>query len=209
MLTARNRRFCHQFLGVLPVALTGLLMEAVTRACNPGMNYWLPWLLGMFAGILLVNASRRKAMPHAAMPAVAGMAASAAQAPAAVSSAAAAVATGAAGAVGGAAIGIAGAYFGAKASIENTRSPRERRFMIRMTWWCMAGALLFTLAIFALTWLGRSLGQKHPVCFGVLVAVVIVVYSVGLTVFILLANRRQRQIRLEDQAAAEAGRRVG
>jgi hypothetical protein len=150
----------------------------------------------MFAGMGLIAASRKRSLPAATPPAAAaGIAGAASQAGPVVATAASA---GFLGALLGPIIGLAGAFFGAKASIERTRSPRERQFMVRMTRCVAAGVVVFCGAMFGLVALGQSL---HPVWFGVVVAAVSVIYLLALTAFILRRNRRQRQIQAENSAS--------
>src|SRR5215470_2703157 len=84
-----------------------------------------------------VLAALPAAAPHAATAAVAATVAK--------GSGAAAGASGAslAGAVFGPLLGVLGGWVGARASIENTRSPREREFMKRVTWVVVAYVLGF------------------------------------------------------------------
>jgi hypothetical protein len=127
-----------------------------------------------------------------------------AAAPQAAAAAVAAGATGSASAQGTAAsslgagalsplLGVAGAYLGAKMSIENTRSLRERRYMVRLAW--IAAGLSIGFA--AVLLLGLLL---FPRAFGHLSVQLVLagVYTAGLVTFILRANRRQRQIQIEE-----------
>ena len=82
---------------------------------------------------------------------------------------------------------------GAKASIENTRSPRERRFMVRTTWIAVALSLAFVaVELLGLLFLPRLFANLT----GQLLLVG--VYTGVLVSFILRTNRRQRQIQVED-----------
>lgn len=131
----------------------------------------------------------------AVLPAAAPQAAAAGAAVAAEGSAAAkgAAATGLAGAVLGPLLGLAGAYLGAKASIENTRSRRERRFMVRTTW-LFAGIALAFVAVEAAGLL------LLPELFATLAGQLVLggLYAALLVALILHVNRRQRQIQVED-----------
>jgi hypothetical protein len=110
----------------------------------------------------------------------------------------AAAATGMAGTLLGPLLGILGGYLGAKASIENTKSPRERRFMVRFAWIAAGLALLFTGALLGLILLARSLAKSYPGVYALLFVGVLTSYTVGLVALILWSNRRQRQIRHEE-----------
>lgn len=130
-------------------------------------------------------------LPAATPPfAAAAVAASAAPGGAAHGGAAAA---GMAGAIAGPLLGLAGAYLGGRMSIENTRSPRERRYMVRVTWIAAGLALAFA----AVELLGLLL---LPRVFATLAGqvVVAVLYAGLLVAFILRTNRRQREIQVED-----------
>ena len=141
------------------------------------------------------------ALVVAALPALAPQAAAAAvTATAAKGAAAPASGLGSVlgGAVAGPLLGIAGAVFGVRASIRNTRSPRERAFMVRMAWWCTGYVLVFFLLQGAgfLLW---------PRAFATAAAQVPLwlLYAAGLLVLIVRGNRRQRQIRVEDGTGVE------
>jgi Ca2+/Na+ antiporter len=101
-----------------------------------------------------------------------------------------------AGPLAGAAVGLLGAFIGARASIVNTRSPRERAYMVRLTW--RASMLAFGFVglqaalLVLLPSVFRSLWWHLPVA---------AVYAAVLLWVILRANRRQRQIQIEDSTA--------
>jgi len=114
----------------------------------------------------------------------------------------AAAATGLGGAILGPLLGILGGYVGAKASIENTRSPRERRFMVRMAWITAGLALLFTGALLGLIVLAKSMLRTHPGTYALLLVGVLMGYAIGLVALILWGNRRQRQIQCEEDLKA-------
>ena len=102
------------------------------------------------------------------------------------------------GAIAGPLLGVAGAWLGAKGSIENTRSPRERQFMVRMTWISMGLSvaflgvlglgLVFVPQLFAT--LAFQLGMAG-------------LYVILVTSFVVGINRRQRQIQVEDGTFAD------
>jgi len=131
----------------------------------------------------------------AALPAIAPQAAAAVTATAIRGSAAAKslFATGLSGAVWGPLLGILGGVVGAWASIINTRSPRERKFVVKATWLVTAYVLGF-LGILFLAWVSLSSSPSLPwVMIGVWG-----LYVVGLFALIAWGNGRQRQIRIED-----------
>jgi RNA polymerase sigma factor (sigma-70 family) len=103
-----------------------------------------------------------------------------------------------AGAILGPVIGILGGWLGARASIESTRTPRERAFMVRMSWLAAGYAVLFTLALLAVILLGVRLAGRSPGLFAGLIIGVVVLYTAGLFAFVLWGNARQRQIQRED-----------
>lgn len=120
----------------------------------------------------------------AGVTAAAAKGSAAAQAGAAASLAAVAV---------GPLLGIAGAWIGARASIENTRSPRERRFMKRMAW--VAGIyVLGFLAVEAV--LAAAFPDVWASLYGQLTLWSL--YVAGLFELIRRGNRRQHEIQVED-----------
>jgi RNA polymerase sigma factor (sigma-70 family) len=127
----------------------------------------------------------------AALPA--GSAAPAAAASAGASGLAKASSAGLSGALGGSAIGLLGAWVGVRASIVNTRSARERAFMVRVAWSSVAyvGVLL---VVEGAAWL-LAPGLIRSAAWHVGVAVL---YVAGLVALIVRTNRRQRQIQIED-----------
>jgi RNA polymerase sigma factor (sigma-70 family) len=132
-------------------------------------------------------------LPQAAMAGVAAAAEGSAAQGAAASSAVAVKASGVAGAVAGPLLGVAGAILGVQASIRNTRSPRERAFMVRMAWMCTA----YVLAFAAVESAGFLLWRRAFATLAVQLPLWLL-YAVGLLVLIVRSNRRQRQIRVED-----------
>jgi hypothetical protein len=193
-LMMRFKKFWQRFLCVLPSVISMTPVSAYTKAHNPEMDYLLPWFLGAFAGFLWILRSTKKSIPSAAAPAAAGAVSAASQAAPVVASAASA---GLLGALLGPLLGLMGGYFGAKASIENTRSPRERRHMVRMTWCVAAGVVVFCAAMAFIL----PLHQSHPEWFAVALTALSVIYVAALVSFILWSNRRQRQIQTEDNAS--------
>ena len=98
-----------------------------------------------------------------------------------------------AGAVVGPLLGEAGAWVGAKASIESTRSPRERQFMVSMTWISLALSLAFLVVeLLGLIFL------PHFFATLTLQLGIAGLYAGLLTQFIVRINRRQRQIQVEE-----------
>ncbi|MCX6910251.1 MAG: serine/threonine-protein kinase, partial [Verrucomicrobia bacterium] len=193
-LMMRFKKFWQRLLCILPFVFLQSPASSYTKAHNPEMDYMMPWFLGAFAGCMLILYARKKTMPSAAAPAAAGVASAASQVAPVVASAAS---VGFLGAILGPLGGLLGGYFGAKASIENTRTPRERQFMVRMTWCVAAGVVVFCAAMALVLPLHRS----HPEWFAVELAALTVVYATALVSFILWSNRRQRQIQTEDNAS--------
>lgn len=107
-------------------------------------------------------------------------------------------AAGLAGSMIGPVIGSLGGAFGAYMSIRNTRSPRERQFMIRSTWLCAALVVVSGLAMFAIIRFGRSLIARQHGLFVGLMVVFALIYCAALLCLALWTNRRQRQIQVED-----------
>ena len=113
--------------------------------------------------------------------------------------------TGLASTLAGPLIGLLGAWLGIRMSIRNTRSPRERQFMIRNAWLCLGLVAVFGLGTCAFILVGRSLVPSHRTLFIVLVVSWTVLYAVSLLAFILWGNRRQRQIQIEDGTYPQPG----
>jgi len=93
-------------------------------------------------------------------------------------------------------VGLLGAYIGVRASLDATRTPRERQFVVRQTWIMGAAALLFNLILGGYIYAGFAGGWKNqPLAFAVLGTAIPLIF-VG---FILLAafryNRQFRRIR--------------
>src|SRR5436190_16607720 len=161
-----------------------LLKEQVAAFVETTLRNTRPGKAFTFAVVVAVAA----VVPQAT---AAGLAAGAAKGSAAIKSAAA---VGLSSAVLGPLIGILGAYIGAKASIENTKSPRERQFMVKQTWWAVACVAAFLCAMALVIKFGKKLLPTHPVWF----ATLLIALAAGLMVIIVRANRRQRQIQIED-----------
>jgi len=103
-------------------------------------------------------------------------------------------AAGVAGGILGAVVGLGGAILGTRAGIVNTKSPRERRFMIRMSLW-LWGAMAVLMAMMGLAKAGVIAHWVFWTCMGC--------FFVLLGPVIVWANRRQRRIRVEDGTWAE------
>ncbi|MFH1738683.1 MAG: RNA polymerase sigma factor [bacterium] len=127
----------------------------------------------------------------------AGIAASAAKGS---SAAKAAVAASLSGAIWGPLLGLLGAFIGAWASIANTKSPRERSLMVKMTWIVVAYVLAFGGVICALILATESWSP------GLILTTFIIAtgtYCVGLIILILWTNRSQRKIQIEEGTYTE------
>ena len=109
-----------------------------------------------------------------------------------------AAAAGLSGALIGPLLGVLGGAVGAWMSIRNTASARERQFMIRQTWISAGFCLVFLVALFAVTFLGRPLAHAHPMAFGCALAFWFIGFWTLMLIWIVRSNRRQKQIRIED-----------
>lgn len=136
----------------------------------------------------------------AALPALAPQGAVAAAAVAAKEAGAAKVAAtiGTSGAILGPLIGILGGYIGARASIKNTRSARERAFLVKATKGMLAYVFGYLAMFGTLVFFGRALWATHPLAMGVGLGALVLLYCGGLIALILWCNRRQRQIQMEE-----------
>ncbi len=116
-------------------------------------------------------------------------------------------AAGLAGSMIGPVIGSLGGAFGAYMSIKNTKSSRERQFMIRSTWLSAALVVAFGLALFGLVHFGRSPTAQRRELFVGLLVVFALIYCATLLCLVLWTNRRQRQIQVEDGTYVEPSTR--
>ncbi len=66
MLMASYRKFWQRMLCILPVMISSSFLSSYTKAHNPELDYILPWMLGVFAGITLLALARRKILPDEA-----------------------------------------------------------------------------------------------------------------------------------------------
>jgi len=110
----------------------------------------------------------------------------------------AAASVGLAGAILGPVIGLLGGWFGAKMSIENTQSARERQFMIKMVKVTLALVGVFLLAVAGLVLLSLHWWKTHPTVVVVAFVGTLLGYVVTLVVLILWCNREQARIRREE-----------
>jgi len=117
----------------------------------------------------------------------------------------AAASLGFAGAIFGPLLGILGGLLGARMSIENTRSPRERQFMINMAWIASGLAGLFCLAVFAFVFAVHHWWKEHPLPVAVGFIAVVLAYGVILAVLVVWGNRVQQRIRKEESAKSAPG----
>jgi peptidoglycan/LPS O-acetylase OafA/YrhL len=92
------------------------------------------------------------------------------------------------GGMAGAALGLAGGLFGTYFSVKNTKSPRERAFMIKASIVCWAFVLAFVLGMCLIPGFYKIL--------------LVPIYVVGLVAGILLGNKKQAQIRSEESKRA-------
>lgn len=141
------------------------------------------------------------ALPAAApQAAAAAVAATAAKGSVAAKSAAAA---GLSGAVWGPLLGMLGAFIGVRASLRSTKSPRERRFVVKTIWIFGAYVLGFLGVTVAVIYFLRSVWAPSPQILTLAIIGLGGVYTIGLVVLIRWANRRQRQIQKEDRTYVE------
>jgi hypothetical protein len=94
--------------------------------------------------------------------------------------------------------GILGGWLGAKASIENTHSLRERKFMVRLTWIVALLVLAFLGGLFSVIHFAKPLASTRPGLFAAMIIGLVGLYILILMALVLWGNHRQRRIRIED-----------
>ena len=68
LLMANYRKYWQRMLCILPLMISSEFLSPYTKAHNPDMDYMLPWMMGVFAGIALLVLARRKILPDEADP---------------------------------------------------------------------------------------------------------------------------------------------
>lgn len=96
--------------------------------------------------------------------------------------------------------GLAGGYLGSKASVDSARSPRERVFLLRVSWFTFGATLFFTAGLLLLIFFGDRLRARSITLHTSLLVAWILIYSLGLGAMILWGNRRLRRLFEEEQA---------
>ena len=101
--------------------------------------------------------------------------------------------------------GCLGGLLGTKLSIENTESPRERQFMIKMVWISLAFVGAFGLALLACSFVARFWWKTHPTLVAAAIIGMMLGYGVTLAVLIVWGNCVQSRIRAEEAAKLPPG----
>ena len=161
-------------------------VEGALRQTTPGRAF----TLGVLAALPVMATSTKAAVVGAT--AVGGAAKAAAS-------------IGIAGAILGPIIGILGGWFGAKMSIENTQSARERQFVIKVVWNTLALVVVFCLVLFADILLVHFWWKTRPMWVVVAFIGTLLGYCVALMVLIFWGNRNQQRIRREEAAKLPPG----
>ncbi|HXI82723.1 MAG TPA: sigma-70 family RNA polymerase sigma factor, partial [Verrucomicrobiae bacterium] len=161
-------------------------VEGALRQTTPGRGF----TLGVLAALPVMATSTKAAVVGAT--AVGGAAKAAAS-------------IGIAGAILGPIIGILGGWFGAKMSIENTQSARERQFMIKVVWNTLALVGVFCLILFADILLTHFWWKTRPLLVVVAFVGTLLGYCAALMVLIFWGNRNQQRIRREEAAKLPPG----
>jgi RNA polymerase sigma factor (sigma-70 family) len=161
-------------------------VEGALRQTTPGRAF----TLGVLAALPVMATSTKAAVVGAT--AVGGAAKAAAS-------------IGIAGAILGPIIGILGGWFGAKMSIENTRSARERQLMIQMVRKIVVLVGAFWLAMLGLVLLAFFWWKTHPVLIATAFIGTLLGYCIVLMVLVFWGNRNQQRIRAEEAAKLPPG----
>jgi hypothetical protein len=96
-------------------------------------------------------------------------------------------------------IGLLGAYIGVKASLNATRTPRERAFVVRQTKITTVAVIGFTLLLFAYIYAATKWWKQFPVLFITLGVAIPLVYTIWIVVAALRQNQQMREIRREEK----------
>ena len=155
-------------------------VEGALQRTSPGKAF----TLGVLAGLPLLFANSAKAITVGA----------------AIAKGSAATKTATTLASAGGLLGLlGGGYISTRAGIENTKSPRERRFRVRMSWIGIVSAI----PLLALFWAGLN-AARHSFALEIALAALLFCMAVASVVFFIYAHRRQRQIQIEDGTWVES-----
>jgi RNA polymerase sigma factor (sigma-70 family) len=100
------------------------------------------------------------------------------------------------GALAGPLIGLLGGYIGLKASLNNARTERERRFILRQAWFIFAGVIIFVTSLLSFIYYGKSLWKTQPMLFIAVGVAITVIY--GVFIFAVAWNFNRKYVRLRD-----------
>lgn len=95
-------------------------------------------------------------------------------------------------------MGVLGAYFGVRASLEATRTPREREYVVRQTKIGIVAAIAFNLVLGVYIFAAVNSWSAHPALFAVLGLSIPLLFTGFILVIAFHYNRRFRQIRAEE-----------
>jgi RNA polymerase sigma factor (sigma-70 family) len=95
-------------------------------------------------------------------------------------------------------IGMAGAYYGVKASLNSTRTPRERQFIIRQTKITLAAVIIFNVALFAFIFLGMGQMRQHPVATGLAGFLIVFGFAAFIVTLAVRSNEKFQKLRNEE-----------
>ncbi|MBI2948408.1 MAG: RNA polymerase sigma factor [Verrucomicrobia bacterium] len=96
-------------------------------------------------------------------------------------------------------IGLLGAYLGVRASIESTRTPRERQFAVRMAKITVAGVVVCNVVLFAYIYGAVRYWEQYPVLFAVLGIGILLCLVTFILVLVFHYNRQFRRIRDDER----------
>ncbi len=96
-------------------------------------------------------------------------------------------------------VGLLGAYLGMRASINATRTPRERKYVVQMAKVIMAVSVLFNLVLFAYIGASVKWGKHHTALVVVAGIAIPLIYTAWLLIMVVRHNRRLREIRREEK----------
>jgi RNA polymerase sigma factor (sigma-70 family) len=96
-------------------------------------------------------------------------------------------------------IGLLGAYIGVRASINATRTPRERKYVVGIAKVVIAATVAFNLVLFAYIGAAVKWGKHHTTLVVVTGIGILLTYTAWLIITVVRYNRKLRTLRTEEK----------